>query len=154
MAKPDVSYSALNNEGRNPFVLHEQRSAAYEQDIEDSDNEEAPPASGIVIHVAPEAGKGESLPDDFPSRCPQAYFIPGTISSRKPVLSTNSGDFQTTMYVSFANFGVENTPYLSNLISESFLLQIVNNPLTRNVMTESCPPYNRIMKKKSELRGL
>uniref|UniRef100_A0A6B2EAH5 Autophagy-related protein 9 n=1 Tax=Phlebotomus kandelakii TaxID=1109342 RepID=A0A6B2EAH5_9DIPT len=57
MAKPDVSYSALNNEGRNPFVLHEQHSAAYEQDIEDSDNEEAPPASGIVIHVAPEAGK-------------------------------------------------------------------------------------------------
>ncbi|XP_055693720.1 autophagy-related protein 9A [Lutzomyia longipalpis] len=54
MAKPDVSYSALNNEGRNPFV----QPSRYEQDIEDSDNdEEAPPTSGIVIHVAPEAGK-------------------------------------------------------------------------------------------------
>ncbi|GAB0087793.1 Autophagy-related protein 9 [Sergentomyia squamirostris] len=53
-----ANYSALNNnEGRNPFVMHEQRSTTYEQDIEESDNEEAPPASGIVIHVAPESGK-------------------------------------------------------------------------------------------------
>uniref|UniRef100_A0A1L8DUW8 Autophagy-related protein 9 n=1 Tax=Nyssomyia neivai TaxID=330878 RepID=A0A1L8DUW8_9DIPT len=53
MAKPDVSYSALNNE-RNPFIV---QPSAYEQDIEESDNEEAHPSSGIVIHVAPEAGK-------------------------------------------------------------------------------------------------
>lgn len=56
MANPDVKYSSVANEG-NPFI---QQHAETIQDAElatDSDNDDAPQNSGIMIHVVPDTSK-------------------------------------------------------------------------------------------------
>lgn len=57
MANPDVKYSSVGNEG-NPFVG--QHTTTIQDDDElatDSDNDDTPQNSGIMIHVVPDTSK-------------------------------------------------------------------------------------------------
>lgn len=60
MAKADVNYSAMANE-RNPFI---QPGSADEENLNDdsdvatdTDNEEPPHHSGLMIHIVPDTSK-------------------------------------------------------------------------------------------------
>lgn len=55
MANPDVTYNAMRNEG-NPFI------EAHNQNINDgtdTETEETPQNSGIMIHVVPETNRSK-----------------------------------------------------------------------------------------------
>lgn len=61
MAKPDVSYNSLINEG-NPFTERDEHEPDPNfDDAFDADNEDTPRNSGIIIQVVPETDKGKIL---------------------------------------------------------------------------------------------
>jgi len=53
MAKPDTGYNAIANDG-NPFL---EMQSPIDGNGTDTENEETPQNSGIMIHVVPETGK-------------------------------------------------------------------------------------------------
>lgn len=56
MATPDVKYSSVTNEG-NPFIKQHAGTIPDSILITDSDNEDAPQNSRIMIHVVPDTSK-------------------------------------------------------------------------------------------------
>ncbi len=55
MANPDVKYSSVGNEG-NPFI-RQHTETIQDDELADSDNDDAPQNSGIMIHVVPDTSK-------------------------------------------------------------------------------------------------
>lgn len=70
MANPDVKYSSVTNEG-NPFIQQHTPTIQDDELATDSDNDDAPQNSGIMIHVVPDTSKCTLL-DEF------KFLISGT----------------------------------------------------------------------------
>lgn len=56
MANPDVKYSSVGNEG-NPFIGQHTPTLQDDELATDSDNDDIPQNSGIMIHVVPDTSK-------------------------------------------------------------------------------------------------
>lgn len=56
MASPDVKYNSVTNEG-NPFNRQHVETIRDEELVTDSDDDDAPQNSGIMIHVVPDTSK-------------------------------------------------------------------------------------------------
>lgn len=60
MTRHEVNYNALANEQRNPFAVQMPPDEQETEDdgITDTDNDDQPRDSGLMIHVVPDTSKG------------------------------------------------------------------------------------------------
>lgn len=61
MTRHEANYAALANEQRNPFAVQigpDEPETTEDDGITDTDNEDTPRDSGLMIHVVPDTSKG------------------------------------------------------------------------------------------------